>query len=120
MLLEVHGLRRTVLYRLPLQHSADLIINYYVNELVNGGFEIIYKGRNAELGLPGQWYRKVFISSKNIVVWKDLSRMLTGRVFCYISARKESGKDDMIYLSIFAVNHRRNNKSTVVFVFVSL
>lgn len=115
---EIKGLRKTILYLVPVQQDSDFICSFYSKQLVDSNFEIIYSDRNPNLGDPAEWYKKVFMTDKNVFAWKDLSQMMLGKLFCYFSAVKKDGEKE-IYISIFAVNHFRNNKSTGVFVFLT-
>ena len=115
---EINGIRKTILYQIPVQQDSDFICNFYKKQLDDLKFDIIYADHNSNLGEPAEWFKKVFMTDKNIFAWKDLSQMLLGKLFCYFSAVKKEGAKD-IYISIFAVNHFRNNKNTGVFVFLT-
>ncbi|MCF8390705.1 MAG: hypothetical protein K9H12_08435 [Bacteroidales bacterium] len=115
---EIKGLRKTILYQIPVQQNSENICRFYKQQLAESQFDIIYSDEDSNLGDPADWYKKVFMTEKNVFAWKDLSEMMLGKLFCYFSAvKKENHKD--IYISIFAVNHFRNNKSTGVFIFLS-
>lgn len=115
---ELHGLRKTILYQIPVQQDSNKICDFYKQQLNDSNFSIIYSDRNSNLGDPADWYKKVFMTNKNLFAWNDLSQMMLGKLFCYFSAVKKEG-DEETYISIFAVNHFRNNKNTGVFIFLS-
>ncbi len=115
---EIIGLRKTILYQVPVQEDSDELCDFYKQQLKQANFEIIYSDRNTDLGDPSDWYDQVLMTSKNLFAWRDLSRMLRGKLFCYFSAVKKEGEKE-VYLSVYAVNHFRNDKKTGVFVFLS-
>lgn len=115
---EIRGLRKTILYRVPVQQDSDIICRFYKKQLSDSKFDIIYSDHNSNLGDPADWFKNVFMTDKNVFAWKDLSQMMLGKLFCYFSAVRKEGEKN-IYISIFAVNHFRNNKDTGVFVFLT-
>jgi hypothetical protein len=116
---EIEGKRKTVIYKIPLQHNPLPVYEFYMNEFERLGFEIIYSvyGKDS-MGKPDQWISNLFITGKNYVAWKDLSMIMRGDIHCYISGIKKNG-NNMMYASVFAVNHYRNNKKTGVFIFIT-
>ncbi len=115
---EIKGLRKTVLYQIPVQLDAEILCDFYKKQLDEADFEIIYSDRDESLGRPEDWYKQVLMTNKNLFAWNDLSRMLLGKLFCYFSAVKKDG-DKEVFISVYAVNHFRNNKKTGIFVFLS-
>lgn len=115
---EIFSLRKTILYQIPVQMNSELLCNFYKQQLDEANFKIIYSDCNENLGKPSDWYKQILMTNKNLFAWNDLSRMLLGKLFCYFSAVKKE-EDKKIYLSVYAVNHFRNNKKTGVFIFVS-
>ena len=116
---DVSGIRKTVLYKVPVIRSPETVYKYYMKEMKEAGFEIIYTGRGEkDLGNPEDWYRQVIVTGKNITAWAELSNILQGKLLCYFSGMKNDVREK-IYLSVFAVNHFRNDRKTGIFIFVS-
>jgi len=97
---EIVGLRKTILYQVPVQEESDGICDFYKQQLKQANFEIIYSDRNSDLGDPSDWYDQVLMTSKNIFAWRDLSRMLRGKLFCYFSAVKKEGGEGNIPIRV--------------------
>lgn len=116
---DIEGIRKTVIYKIPLHHDPLPIYNYYMEEFKKSGFDIIYSVHSeAEMGRPGPWFRNLFVTRKNFMAWRDLSYIMDGDIHCYISGIKKSGNKNM-YASVFSANHYRNNKKTGIFIFVT-
>lgn len=116
---EVTGLRKTLLYQVPIHNDPQVLYEFYCNEFEKAGFNVYYSDYgNKNLGKPRDWYKNVFLTGKNLFAWTDLSKIMLGNLLCYFSAEKEE-ENGKVYLSVFAVNHFRNNKKTGVFVYMT-
>ena len=116
---DIFGLRKTVIYQIPVYHDPLPVYEYYINEFWNNGFEVLYSVFGEEkMGRPRTWFRNLYFTGKNEGIWKDLAMIMDGNIHCYISGEKKKGST-MIYASLFSVNHYRNDKRTGVFIFIS-
>ncbi len=116
---QIEGVRKTVIYKIPLHHDPLPVYNFYMNEFQRSGFEILYSVQGEErMGRPAPWFRNLFQTGKNFIAWRDLSYIIDGDIHCYISGKKKKGSNT-IYASVFSANHYRNNKRTGVFIFIS-
>lgn len=117
--LDIEGVRKTVIYKIPLHHDPLSVYNYYVNEFKRSGFDILYSVMGEKLmGRPGPWLRNLYVTRKNFIAWRDLSFIIDGDIHCYISGIKKNGSKN-IYASVFSANHYRNDKKTGVFIFIT-
>jgi hypothetical protein len=115
----IQGVRKTVLYSIPVQHDPVPIFNYYSNELKKSGFDILYSIYGKEkMGRAGLWIKELYITDKNVAAWEDLSEIMNGDIHFYISGIKKNESKD-VYASVFSTNHIRNDKRTGVFVFIT-
>ena len=116
---EIRGLRRTVLYQIPVHNDPVPVFKFYKEEIETAGFTILFSDYgNQNLGFPRDWYEQILITGKNMPAWSDLASILQGNLLCYFSGEKQEG-EGMVYISVFAVNHFRNNKRTGVFIFTT-
>ncbi|MFW5819750.1 MAG: hypothetical protein ACOCWA_00560 [Bacteroidota bacterium] len=116
---DIEGVRKTVIYKIPLHHDPTPIYDYYTNEFKSSGFEILYSVYGEKLmGRPGPWVRNLYVTRKNVIAWRDLSFIMDGDIHCYISGMKKNG-NKTVYASVFSANHYRNDKKTGVFIFIT-
>ena len=116
---DIEGIRKTVIYKIPLHHDPLPIYNYYISEFKKNGFNILYSVHGEEnMGRPGPWLKNLYVTGRNFIAWRDLSFIMDGDIHCYISGIKKNGSKN-IYASVFSANHYRNNKKTGVFIFIT-
>ena len=116
---EVQGERTTVIYQVPIPKNEDEIFKYYLEQFDRKGLKIFYAQDNrALLGKPEDWFTSLYLTGKNISAWFDLSIIMRGKIYGYISGKLRSG-NHTLYASVFAVNHFRNNRYTGIIITVS-
>ncbi len=116
---EVQGERTTVIYQVPIPKNPDEIFDFYAEQFRNKGLKIFYAENNeALLGKPEDWFTSLYLTGKNISAWFDLSIIMRGKIYGYLSGGLRTGNHS-VYASVFAVNHFRNNRYTGIIITLS-
>lgn len=116
---EVRGEKTTIIYQVPIPKHPNEIFDFYYDQFQKKGLKLFYAEKNdAVMGKPEDWFTSLYLSGKNISAWFDLSIIMRGKIYGYLSGRVRTG-NHTLYASVFAVNHFRNNRYTGIIISIS-